>query len=181
MNTKQIVDDIDFVKKYKDYDVLINEPEYVVRKLFTIYNVFDILKYMFSESKSEYNIEDLESLYTMVYNDISREVQRRYEERRLLLINQKAGTNYEDNVNYLIELNKKHYMNMQILSSENESEEESEEEVYIPKKEEPIIDNKCLYIKYGICFLFFNIFVLSILLYKNEYHYKRTICKIYNE
>ena len=131
MNSKQIVDDIDFVSKYEDINILINEDDGLVIKLYTIYNVFDILKYMFSQDKHIYDIEDLETIYKCVYNDMSRDVMHRYESRKRLLINPNACINFVSNVTFLISISKDYFKNKIILNTESESEEETIE----PEKE----------------------------------------------
>ena len=182
MDNEQIVYDMDFVEKYKEYEVLINEPEFYVRKLYTIYNTFDILKYMFENNRQEYNIEELSLLYNSVYCKMSREVLMRYESRRLLLINQKANDNYEDNITFLKDLCNKHKQIIDQVKLLPESDSD-EEEILIKKKEpETIIEeikkveiipiNEGYYsitkiLTYSLPTIFINLFIVNILIIYN--------------
>jgi hypothetical protein len=164
MNSKQIVDDIDFVSKYEDINILIDEHDGLVIKLYTIYNVFDILKYMFSQDKDTYDIEDLETIYKCVYNDMSREVMHRYESRKRLLINHNACINFADNVTFLISISKDYFKKKIILNTESQSEEETID----PKKE---IVNKTITILDHVTNVFqykpFQVLILSLVIYRS--------------
>lgn len=181
MDNEQIVYDMHFVEKYKEYEVLINEPEFHVRKLFTIYNTFDILKYMFENNRQEYNINELSLLYNSVYCNMAREVLMRYESRRLLLINQKAGENYSDNITFLKNLcNKQKQIPYEVnLFSDSDSEEEilikKEEPKMIieeSKKNEVVPINKEYYyiskiLPYSLPAIFINLIIVNILIIYN--------------
>jgi len=108
MDNKQIINDMAFVEKYKEYEVLFNEPETSVIRLYAIYNTFDAIRYMYENPKANCNIDDLLMIYITVYDNMKREITLRYHARRILLINNKACENYSDNITFLKNLWDKH-------------------------------------------------------------------------
>lgn len=161
MNSKRIMDDIEFVKKYSDRNLLIGEPDFEMRRLFTIYNTVDILVQMHKHIKSKFDIDDMSTMYELIYNNMATEMIHRYQARKRLLINPDSVKLYDSNILYLINISQEHYKKKIILQDSDTEEETIDPEKEIVNKTITILDDITNVIQYKP----FQILILSLVIY----------------